>query len=113
MATQLDALRAYVASRPAASAPAPARGARRDARDAREPGPAMFVVGSGKGGAGTSITAAMLALALAASGARTLLVDADEQVGAQRLLLGVPTADGARGIGDLRAAAAPTRCSCR
>lgn len=99
MATQLDALRAYVASRPAARAIAPVASA---ARDARTGGPWVFVVASGRGGAGTSTVAAMLALACAAGGAPTLLVDADEQVGPQRLLLGVPATDGARGIGDLR-----------
>jgi hypothetical protein len=88
-----------VASRPTASAPARAAATRGAVER-----PAVWVVGSGKGGAGTSTVAAMLALALAALGRRTLLVDADEQVGPQRLLLGLGVAaDGARGIGDLRA----------
>ena len=104
MTTQLDSLRAYVASRPAASAPAPATTARAARDDERV---AVWVVGSGKGGAGTSTVAAMLALALAASGRRTLLVDADEQLGPQRLLLGVGAAPVARGIGDLRTGGSP------
>src|SRR5688500_7118936 len=90
---QLDTLRAYVASRPA-----PRDGVRADAATT------VLVVGSGKGGAGTSVVAAMLALSAAAMGRRVLLADLDEHVGPQRFLLGVaPT----HGLGALRRGVAP------
>ena len=44
---------------------------------------------SGRGGSGTSIVSALLAVAAAADGARVLLVDADEHVGPLSMLLGV------------------------
>ncbi len=94
---QLDTLRAYVASRPAAS-PRARDGVRADAATT------VLVVGSGKGGAGTSVVAALLALSAAAMGRRVLLADLDEHVGPQRLLLGVaPTP----GLGALRRGVAP------
>ncbi|GLC25384.1 P-loop NTPase [Roseisolibacter agri] len=94
---QLDTLRAYVASRPAAS-PRARDGVRADAATT------VLVVGSGKGGAGTSVVAAMLALSAAAMGRRVLLADLDEHVGPQRLLLGVaPT----QGLAALRRGVAP------
>ena len=78
---QLDSLRAYVASRPAP------RAATRDMESGG--GTGIVVVGSGRGGAGTSVIAALLALSAAAMGRRVLLVDLDEHVGPQRYLLGV------------------------
>jgi flagellar biosynthesis protein FlhG len=85
VSAQLDALRAFVAARPAAAGPASN----------------VLVVGSGKGGAGTSVVAALVAIAAAAAGRRVLLVDADPHVGPQRHLLGVAprhvVADLARG----------------
>lgn len=75
MSTQLEGLRRHVSPR----APAPPTG---------EHGH-VVLVGSGKGGVGTSTVAALLALVSAARGARVLLVDGDDQVGSQHLLLGV------------------------
>ena len=81
MPPQLDSLRAYVATRPAP----------RDAARGMDAGggAGIVVVGSGRGGAGTSVIAALLALSAAALGRRVLLVDLDEHVGPQRYLLGV------------------------
>ena len=75
--TQLAAMRAYVGTRP--TAPAPSR--------ASAAGGAV-VFGSGKGGAGTSVVATLVALAAAAAGTNVLLVDADEHVGPLGHLLG-------------------------
>lgn len=80
MSAQLEALRRHVAPRAATSTPLPERGA--------------VVVGGGKGGVGTSTVAALLALLAAAEGTRTLLVDADETLGALALLLGAQPAAG-------------------
>ncbi len=52
-------------------------------------GPTVLVCASGRGGSGTSLAAAVLALAAAGDGHRTLLVDGDELVGPHALLLGV------------------------
>lgn len=60
----------------------------------------VVVVGSGKGGVGTSTLAALLALAGARDDRRVLLVDGDESVGSLHLLLGLP--DPGPGLGDLR-----------
>ncbi len=65
-----------------------------------EPRPGVVVVGAGKGGVGTSTIAALAAMAGAERGLRVLLVDADENVGAQALLFGLPPAG--PGIGALR-----------
>lgn len=81
MSAQLDALRSYVGTRRAVGA-AGARGG--------DVAPRVVVVGSGRGGVGTSVTAALLALSVAALGRSVLLVDADEHVGPLRYLLGVP-----------------------
>ncbi|MBV9881219.1 MAG: hypothetical protein JO180_12020 [Gemmatirosa sp.] len=92
MSAQLDAMRSFMLTRSAvgtAAAPAPRA----------EAGPQVVVVGSGKGGAGTSVVAALVALAAASTGRRVLLVDADEHVGPQRYLLGVAPAPA---IADLR-----------
>lgn len=48
-----------------------------------------IVIGSGKGGAGKSLTALTLAAAFAQAGKRTLLVDGDQNLGNQHVLLGV------------------------
>lgn len=65
---------------------------------ARAPG--VVVVGSGKGGVGTSTVAALLAMAGAQEGRRVLLVDGDEGVGSLHLLMGFH--DGGPGLGALR-----------
>lgn len=74
MSVQLDALRRHVGSSPAFSF---------------GDGGQVVLVGSGKGGVGTSTVAAMLAVMAAADGRDVLLVDADESHGALPLLLGV------------------------
>jgi flagellar biosynthesis protein FlhG len=80
--SQLDTLRGAVAGRPVARA-----------RGGDTVAPSILVCASGRGGSGTSLAAAVLALAAADAGHRTLLIDADELVGPQTLLLGVtPTA---------------------
>lgn len=53
------------------------------------PDPRVLVVASGKGGVGTSVIAALVAVTAAWDGARVLLVDADDQVGTQHRLFGV------------------------
>lgn len=72
---QLDALSRFASTRPMPALPAP---------DAP-----VLVVASGKGGTGTSLVSALLALALAEDGRRTLLVEAVPGFGALPLLLGV------------------------
>jgi len=62
-------------------------GARTRTTDAS--GPMVLVCASGRGGSGTSLAAALLALAAAGDGHRTLLIDGDELLGPQALLLGV------------------------
>lgn len=74
--SQLDAMRDAV-------------GARGRARPSDAAGPVVLVCASGRGGSGTSLAAALLALAAAGDGHRTLLIDGDELVGPQALLLGV------------------------
>lgn len=64
-----------------------------------EPRPGVVVLGAGKGGVGTSTVAALLAVAAAARGIHTLLVDANDAVGSVHLMLGIP--DGGPGIGSL------------
>ena len=101
--SQLDSLRAHVATRPApggvaASVASVASGSAGGAAAAGR-GAQVVVVGSGRGGAGTSVLAALLALAAAGAGRRVLLVDADEHVGPHRFLLGVAPA---HALGDLR-----------
>lgn len=64
------------------------------------PRPGVVVVGSGKGGVGTSTVCALLALSAAHRGEQVLLVDADESVGSLHLMLGI--ADGGPGVGALR-----------
>jgi flagellar biosynthesis protein FlhG len=64
------------------------------------PSPGVVVVGSGKGGVGTSTVSALLALVAAQEGRRVLLVDADEGVGSLHFLFGI--SDPGPGIGILR-----------
>jgi MinD-like ATPase involved in chromosome partitioning or flagellar assembly len=64
------------------------------------PEPGVVVVGSGKGGAGTSSVSALLALAGARENRRVLLVDGDESLGSLGLYLGY--SDPGPGLGDLR-----------
>jgi flagellar biosynthesis protein FlhG len=77
--SQLDALRA-------------ALGTRAQPVGAPSDGPPILILASGRGGSGTSLASALLALAAAGDGLRTLLIDADDLVGPQRLLLGATAA---------------------
>lgn len=78
MTSQLDMVRARIAGR----------------RRAR-PGPAhVLAVVSGRGGAGVSLLAAVLAVRSAQAGLRTLLVDADPWMDVQRLWLGLERGPG-------------------
>lgn len=52
--------------------------------------PAGLVIGSGKGGVGKSVVAAVFAQALAARGLRVLLVDGSQNLGHLHVLLGIP-----------------------
>jgi len=52
-------------------------------------GPTVLVCASGRGGSGTSMIAALLALSAAGDGHRTLLIDGDDLIGPHALLLGV------------------------
>jgi flagellar biosynthesis protein FlhG len=54
----------------------------------------VVVIGSGKGGSGGSTLTALLGLACAACGRRTLLVDTDEHVGTLHRFLGTAAAHG-------------------
>jgi MinD-like ATPase involved in chromosome partitioning or flagellar assembly len=67
------------------------------------PTPGVVVVGSGKGGVGTSVVAALVALDAARRGERVLLVDADESVGSLHMMLGI--SDPGPGLGALRGGA--------
>ncbi len=62
--------------------------------------PGVVVVGAGKGGVGTSVVSALLALAAAGHGMSALLVDANEPVGSQPFLFGL--ANPGPGMGRLR-----------
>ena len=64
------------------------------------PTPGVVVLGSGKGGVGTSTISALLALVAAQDGRKVLLVDADEGVGSLHFLFGI--SDPGPGIGILR-----------
>ena len=86
MTSSLDSLRAYLGSNGHASRWAPT--------------PGVLVVGSGKGGVGTSTISALLALVAAQDGRRVLLVDADEGLGSLHFLFGL--SDTGPGIGSLR-----------
>lgn len=76
MTSQLESVIAFVGDRSPAPAP-------------EASGPRVFVVGSGKGGVGTSTAACLLALVVAARGEKVLLVDASDGLGVQHLLLGL------------------------
>lgn len=62
--------------------------------------PGVVVVGSGKGGVGTSVISALLALEAMRRGEHVLLVDADESVGSLHLMFGI--SDPGPGVGSLR-----------
>lgn len=85
MSTQLASLRRFLGGR----TPPPGPGF----------GTKTLIVGSGKGGVGTSLITALLALTTAEEGARTLLIDADRDLGVQHLLLGTEPGPG---LGALR-----------
>ncbi len=61
----------------------------------------VVVVAGGKGGVGASTVAALVGVAAAVAGRRTLLVDCDARVGALHLMLGVAP----RSLGELRGGA--------
>ncbi|MHB1310440.1 MAG: MinD/ParA family ATP-binding protein [Gemmatimonadaceae bacterium] len=84
MSTQMEGLRRFMG----AAAPGPWR--------ANEE--AVIVVGSGKGGSGASTVAALVGLACAAEGQRTLLVDTDEFVGTLHRLFAIEAPLGLDGI---------------
>ena len=86
MTRSLDSLKAFVA----------------DSGDVPEfqPEPGIVVLGSGKGGTGTSFISALIALTASRSGSRVLLVDADETAGTLHLMFGFPS--GGPGLGALR-----------
>lgn len=77
--SQLDGLRNALAGRDRTSV----------ARHAESHGPTVLVCASGRGGSGTSLVSALLALSAAGDGHRTLLIDGDDLVGPHALLLGV------------------------
>jgi flagellar biosynthesis protein FlhG len=64
------------------------------------PRPGVIVVGSGKGGVGTSVVSTLIAVEAARRGERVLLVDADEAVGSLHMMLGI--SDAGPGLGALR-----------
>jgi MinD-like ATPase involved in chromosome partitioning or flagellar assembly len=86
VSTQLEALRRYVAQNPAA----PVRPTADRAR--------VVVVGSGKGGVGTSILAALIAVGATTRGARALLIDGVGTFGSLHLLLGMEPGPGIAGL---------------
>lgn len=53
------------------------------------PGPPTLLVASGRGGSGTTLLAALLAMSAAGEGSNVLLIDADDFVGPLALMLGV------------------------
>jgi flagellar biosynthesis protein FlhG len=59
-------------------------------RGDRKPAARIVAVAGGKGGVGKSVLAANLAIAMAAAGRRTALIDADIGMGNQHTLLGIP-----------------------
>lgn len=71
-----------------------------DREDSFQPRPGVVVVGSGKGGVGTSVIVALLGLQAMRRGEHVLLVDADESVGSLHLMFGV--SDPGPGLGSLR-----------
>lgn len=89
MSSQADGLRRFVVERGLGDGWTPS--------DAR-----VVLVAAGKGGIGTSTVAALLALAFAEQGRRTLLIDGDDQAGTQHHWFGVAPRTG---IGALRSSA--------
>lgn len=84
MSTQMEGLRRFVAS---------------TALDRwRANDDPVVVVGSGKGGSGTSTVAALLAIACSLEARRTLLVDGDELVGTLHRLFGIDAPFGLNGL---------------
>jgi MinD-like ATPase involved in chromosome partitioning or flagellar assembly len=77
MNSQLEGFRRFVAQRAPVPTAAPSAGGQ------------VVVLGSGKGGVGTSTAAALLALLASVEGRDVLLVDAVDGIGAQHLLFGV------------------------
>lgn len=57
-------------------------------------GAPTLLCASGRGGSGTTLVSALLAVAAAGEGYRVLLIDADEHVGPLSMLLGVPVRAG-------------------
>jgi flagellar biosynthesis protein FlhG len=76
--SQLESLRGALAGRPDMRA-----------RPPESPRPSIVICASGRGGSGTTLASALLALAAADAGHRALLIDADDLVGPQALLLGL------------------------
>jgi flagellar biosynthesis protein FlhG len=68
------------------------RAANRQTTVTEPDGPAVVVVGSGKGGVGKSVLSVLLGAALASHGQRVLLFDADYNLGNLHVLLGVRAA---------------------
>jgi MinD-like ATPase involved in chromosome partitioning or flagellar assembly len=73
---------------------------KRSAERWADSGDRSIVVGGVKGGTGASTVAALLALACAADGRRTLLVDTDDIVGSQHRMLGVSGQNGFASLQD-------------
>jgi len=71
-----------------------------DRSSAHVSAPGVTVVGSGKGGVGTSVVSILLALEAHRRGERVLLIDADESVGSLHMMLGI--LDPGPGLGALR-----------
>lgn len=61
----------------------------RPSRDARSGGVPTLLVASGRGGSGTTLVSALLAVSAAGEGVRVLLIDADDFVGPLAMTLGV------------------------
>ena len=82
----MDAVAVGVVERAAVESEAPRRAR---AAEVETPAPRIYAVGGGKGGVGKSIVASNLALALAATGQRTAIVDVDLGGANQHTLFGV------------------------
>lgn len=84
------------ATSPASASPSQVDGLRATRRatrhaegDAQGGGPPTLLVASGRGGSGTTLLSALMAVAAAGDGVRVLLVDADDFLGPLALILGV------------------------
>ncbi len=80
--SQLDSLRSAIALRDRAGT----------SHRSNANGPTVLVCASGRGGSGTSMVSALLALSAAGDGHRTLLIDGDDLIGPHAMLLGVTPA---------------------